>query len=256
MLHEPPRSPYDLMFTLGPFPVRITPWFWILAVILGRPTTSPPVELFLWVGAVFVSILVHELGHALAFHYFGSSSHIVLYQFGGLAVPDGYAGFSQRSSRSVSELAHIAISFAGPAAGFLFAGAIIAAIHFSGHDVGVTREGGIPKLILPANLGSPNLDHLVKVLLYINILWGLVNLLPLYPLDGGQISRSIFQIAAPAQGVQYSLMLSVVTGGALAVWGLTRMGSLYMAIMFGLLAYQSFQELQARQGGGYGGRGW
>ena len=35
---------------------------------------------------------------------------------------------------------------------------------------------------------------LVWDLLFVNIFWGLVNLLPVFPLDGGQISRELFQL--------------------------------------------------------------
>ena len=41
----------------------------------------------IWTGAVLVSIVIHELGHAIAFRYYGIASDIVLYQFGGLAIP-------------------------------------------------------------------------------------------------------------------------------------------------------------------------
>ena len=47
-------------------------------------------------------------------------------------------------------------------------------------------------------------------MLYVNIFWGLVNLLPVYPLDGGQIARELLELASPADGVRQSLWLSVI----------------------------------------------
>jgi Zn-dependent protease len=71
--------------------------------------------LLAWIAVVFVSLLVHELGHAVAFRRFGSGADIVLYAFYGLAIPthDVYG----RGPR-------ILIALAGPFAGFLLAAAV------------------------------------------------------------------------------------------------------------------------------------
>ena len=53
-------------------------------------------HLLSWISVMFVSILVHELGHSLVMRYFGQSSHIVLYMLGGLAIPDSsFTSFSR-----------------------------------------------------------------------------------------------------------------------------------------------------------------
>ncbi|MCB0120252.1 MAG: hypothetical protein KDD72_14560, partial [Anaerolineales bacterium] len=84
----------------------------------------------------------------------------------------------------------------------------------------------------------------------VNIFWGIINLLPVYPLDGGHVSRYILLQRDPWNGLRTSLWVSVITGGVLAVAGLVAFGSLYMAFLFGLLAFQSFQMLQG-MGAGY-----
>ncbi|GAF97863.1 unnamed protein product, partial [marine sediment metagenome] len=69
-LAEPPPTQADLNFRLFGFNVRVSPWFWLLAVILGAGGIgggTPPREILIWVAVVFVSILVHEFGHTLAF---------------------------------------------------------------------------------------------------------------------------------------------------------------------------------------------
>jgi len=48
---------------------------------------------------------------------------------------------------------------------------------------------------------------LIQQLLFINVLWGIVNLLPVYPLDGGQIAREVLVAVNPRAGIQQSLML-------------------------------------------------
>ncbi len=68
---------------------------------LTRLADSNPgqgILLLMWIAAVFVSILIHELGHALAMRRYGISSYIVLYHFGGLAIPDR-GGTFVRSAR-------------------------------------------------------------------------------------------------------------------------------------------------------------
>ena len=69
-------------------PVRIEPFFWIAAVLLAYNLGDARLIL-MWVAVVLVSVLVHELGHAVALKAFGQSSVIVLHGFGGLT-------FSQR----------------------------------------------------------------------------------------------------------------------------------------------------------------
>ena len=99
LLQEPPHSPYDLRFQLMGFPVRISWSFWIMAVIFGYSLVqlmdmrwgmaSPGMMpmLILWTLCLLVSILIHEMGHALAFRQYGMNASIVLYHFGGLAIP-------------------------------------------------------------------------------------------------------------------------------------------------------------------------
>ena len=94
--------------------------------------------------------------------------------------------------------------------------------------------------------------------LFINIFWGLLNLMPIYPLDGGQISREIFVQFDSWGGLRKSLILSIAVAGCIAVFGLTR-NSIFMALMFGMLAFSNWQVLQQTdgRGGGFGGgRPW
>jgi stage IV sporulation protein FB len=93
---------------------------------------------------------------------------------------------------------------------------------------------------------SAPLNHLIGDLLQINILWGVINLFPIYPLDGGRIAREVFTLGNPRQGIIQSLWLSVGTAALFAAWGLSR-DSIYTALMFGYLAYSSYQTLRAYQ---------
>jgi len=87
---------------------------------------------------------------------------------------------------------------------------------------------------------------LVILLLSVNIFWGLVNLVPVYPLDGGNVARYALMQYDPYGGVRKSLWVSVISGVIVALIGLVFLRSIYMALLFGFLAYQSYQSLQNR----------
>lgn len=251
ILGEPPRTQFDVNFSLFGFPVRIAPFFWIAAVLLGYGNTQgdPPL-LLAWILAVGGSILIHELGHAFAFRYFGSHCHIVLYHFGGLAVPDSHSMTARDPYRQ------IAISIAGPVAQLSGALLMMMSLLFLGYSIPLFGFVGNLLPIIDAPGPPLSVYWFVVYFLYISVYWSLLNLLPIYPLDGGQISRELFVIFSRTDGIKNSLLLSVFTAGAVALFALTNRDN-YLMIMFGMLAYSSYQTLQAYNGRGSGyGRGW
>ena len=250
-LTEPSPTQFDLHFSLLGFPVRVSPWFWAVSLLMGIQSGGPQ-ELLTWVGVVFVSILIHELGHALAMRYFGWNARITLYAFGGLASYESNWSMQQGHSSPRSQ---ILISLAGPAAGFVLAGLVVATLYATNRSVYFFFDIMIGT---GPYLDNPHLMLLVYYMLFVNIFWGLVNLLPVYPLDGGQVSRELFMLYSPHRGIVQSLWLSVIAGGAAAAFGLVTMRSMYIGLMFGFLAYSSYQNLQRYMGGGGdgGGRGW
>jgi Zn-dependent protease len=84
----------------------------------------------------------------------------------------------------------------------------------------------------------------VADLLQVNIMWGLLNLLPIYPLDGGRVARELFTLRDARSGVIQSLQLSAGTAVLVAAYALLN-GKIFMTLMFGFLAYGSFQAWQA-----------
>jgi membrane-associated protease RseP (regulator of RpoE activity) len=259
-----------LNFHLGSIPVRVHPLFWLAALILGargfdnNPDAGP--MLLIWVGVIFVSIMVHELGHAITMRYFGQGARIVMYMLGGLAIPDS-SGWGWTGGRPAKQTPQrqILISFAGPAAGFLLAGLVLLSLFALGGacTLDLANYPGMPGYPL---LGvwivfPPELTKLSRVLLidllWVNIFWGLLNLCPVYPLDGGQIARELFTLRDPWHGITRSLWLSVFTGVGLAILGLVVWQSLLMILLFGSLAVSSYMALQQfGGGGGFGGRPW
>ncbi|MDA7951554.1 MAG: site-2 protease family protein [Pirellulaceae bacterium] len=248
-------TPLDLNFRFLGFPVRVSPWFWLAALVLGYgPSGGNGVFLLLFIGAAFLSILIHELGHSIAFANYGIGSSIMLYHFGGLAIPDQ---FTAMGSRRTGKYGQMIISAAGPGIQLLLALVILLLVRGFGYEVVPLSIGTIPILpeIVCLNADSieagtrlhaiPNifLDGFVFFMLYINIFWALLNLLPVYPLDGGQIVREFFVLIDYRDGLKNSLILSTAVAGGVAVWGFSG-GSLFMGMLFGMMAFNSFQMFQ------------
>lgn len=208
-----------LRFTAFGFPVAVDPWFWIVSVLLG--IQLPPPLIVVWVGVVFVSVLVHELGHAFVSRSYGFRTHILLYSFGGLTFSEGGGRLAHRKQ--------ILLSVAGPFAGFSFAAALYAL------DELVLREMDVPGMLASA----------VFLLLYVNFFWGLINLLPVLPLDGGRVMESIVYMIKGARAQDLPLQISVGVGGAVAIYCLTR-NDIFLAALFGWMAFNAYSSLQSR----------
>jgi membrane-associated protease RseP (regulator of RpoE activity) len=248
MLFQPiPPTRYDLNFNLAGFPVRVHPLFWLIALLLGAGS-GDLLQISLWVLVVFVSILIHELGHALVFRFYGLSSQILLHFAGGLTIPESTRWGNRWASVALRPIQEIAVSLAGPGAGFLFAALIAGAVTIAGGSILINWLFGVIPIPSVAfmPIGGRAVNLLVTMLLWVNVFWGLINLLPVYPLDGGHVARQGLLMADPVDGVRKSLWVSVIVGGVIAVAALLFLRSVYMALLFALLAFQSFQSLQGR----------
>ncbi len=219
LLFQPPTpTRYDLHFSVAGIQVRVHPLFWVIALLFGS-ASNDLIQILIWVVVVFLSILVHELGHALAMRRYGLPSNIILYWGGGLTVPEQVKWGYTRANVSLRPNQEIFISLAGPFSGFLVAGLIM---------VGVAAAGG------------------EATLLWVNIFWGYINLMPVYPLDGGNVARYLLLQADPWNGIRKSLWVSVVAGAIVAAAGLILMRSVFIALLFGFLAFQSYQSMRGR----------
>jgi stage IV sporulation protein FB len=241
-----PPTRYDLNFSIAGIPVRVHPLFWLVALLLG--SSGALIQIPIWIIVLFASILIHELGHAFALRGFGVNSQIVLHFAGGLTIPEAAPWGSGWARVSPSPNQEIVISLAGPFTGFIFASLVMLGVVASGGTLITSKLLGFLPLPLTALMpfGGTVLSIFVTMLLWVNIFWGLINLLPVFPLDGGQVARNILIQVDPRDGVRKSLWVSVVTGGILAILGLIAFRSVFMALLFGFLAFQSFQSLQGR----------
>ena len=238
-------TPSDFRFSLLGVPVRVHPLFWLVSLVMGLKLGSELLPI--WVAVVFVSIVVHEMGHALMIRSCGWRPSIVLYTFGGLAM-------YQPTHRDPSK--QILISLAGPAAGFSLAILLVLLLNATGHPVKFHFDKTIGVGWSVEGITNRNLFALIEFLLFVNIWWGLMNLLPVYPLDGGQALRELFYVLRVPDALIVSLWISVFAGAAVAVYAFVRLQQYYIAMLFGFLAYSSLQMVQAYQGRGGGYDRW
>jgi Zn-dependent protease len=218
----------QVRFRIFGTPVTIQPWFWFGTLIMGASRDAAGV--LIWLAVVLVSILLHEFGHVAAFKIFGVRSSVLLYGFGGLAIPEGEIR---------GTLARVTVPAAGPIAGFLLAGLVL---------LSVSSAGGI--IVFPFTAWLPHAPNrywnvAINDLLWVNVIWGFVNLLPIYPLDGGQLARALFDKHDPVRGKRRSLILSATVATICAVLAFAILQSMYMVAFFGVLAAMSFQSLDS-----------
>lgn len=241
ILSEPPRSAYDVHFRLFGVPVRIHPFFWLFTVLLsGGGSLS---VILIWLLAVVVSLLVHEFGHVFAFRMFGIDSYVVLHSFGGLAIPFG-SGYSGYGTPRLSPRDSAIVAFAGPGAEIFSAYFLAAVCYAAGCEIRFPQSGFLR--FIPGVWFDGSIYMLILVNMYINlsILWALINLLPIIPLDGGRISQAMFIGANSRTGQRQALILSIIVACLTAALMFVEFGSIFTGVFFLYLAYTSYQSLQ------------
>jgi Zn-dependent protease len=249
MLAEPQQTPFDIDFHVAGVPVRISGLFWIGTGLIGWGACRSFARgdqrelllyLAIWTAVVLISILVHELGHALMYRRFGQDARIVLYHFGGLAIPNGWG-----SRRHLRPAERFIVSAAGPVAQLLLAAAIVIVLRVGGYlaPFPISFIGEALGLYDGRPFSSPYVWALVEFLLSVNVLWPLLNLMPVPPLDGGQMVREGMEVMGVADAARIAAGIGLVVGGALAYLAFRR-GEQYLGIMFAMLAVACYQSVQ------------
>lgn len=233
-----------IRFSLFGIPVEVQPFFWVVCALVGggfyADTKAEVLAMLLFVLAAFISILIHEMGHALTGRKLGGGyAKILLTSFGGLAFNQG--GKFNRHQR-------FWMIAAGPGAGFVFLLVILALLSllFGGSDVlALTARVlfDLPLAFKSITLVSflherPYVHLFINHLLWINFWWGVINLLPVMPLDGGQITDLYVQ---PQRRV---FLIGMIAASGMAVLGFLWLHSTYSALLFGYLAWRNFQNMR------------
>lgn len=211
-----------LRFRLFGMPVTVKGSFLLIAALIGFAGVSDVTATIAWIGIVFVSILIHELGHAVTARMFGSNVAIELNGLGGLtrwSLPEGKLTPGRRAL----------IAAAGSATGLLFGGLVWLV---------ESQFGPYPPLA----------DFIVYYLVYVNVFWGLLNWLPVRPLDGGHLVESLLEKIAPRRAEPIAKVIFTVTAAAalaVAIW----QGFIIIAVLAGWLLLSEFSMGRAQPRG-------
>lgn len=195
-------------------------WSWVLVAIFQINRGSGNYPNIAWDIAeylgLFVIVLMHEFGHALATRQTGGTAdRILLWPFGGIA-------FVQTPQRAGAYLWAIA---AGP-----LVNVVLWPVLFALHTViGITSPLGV----------------FIQHLLWLNGVLLIFNLIPAYPLDGGQLLRGLLWIKlGPTKSLWIAAWIGLVLGVALIALALIWLHSLWIALLVGLMTLQSWSTIQ------------
>jgi Zn-dependent protease len=195
----PSPNALDLRWRLGKVQVRVSPTFWFASAVLGIRYYADPegggLGFFLfWMAATFVSVLLHELAHAAVTRAFGAPAEVVLYTLGSTTI--GLETIRQRSRRLVAHLP-----------GLIVQGIILALIW------------AVPLMPFPEHWHESGsaIGTALAMLLWINYYWALLNLLPIWPLDGGHVCVEIGEGLLGRRGRVLALVLSLLVVGLITV---------------------------------------
>lgn len=210
---------WGMGFRLGRIPVRIHGSFLITTLLLSTVGGASFANALIWLAVVFFSVIMHELGHAVAGRLFGLEPQIDLHGMGGTT--------SWVRGRKLSSLQSIVVSLAGPFLGIAL-------------GVGFFAFGTIR--------GWDSFTPLAKLALYnlvwVNGFWGALNLLPMLPLDGGNVMAVLANVLTKGNGERPARIISIVI--ALAAAPLAFKYNLIWAGALSLLfAFRNFQALRA-----------
>ncbi len=225
------------LFELFGTPVYADPSYFLLLVFFGFGYLEEGMGAFFMVAfAVTASLLVHEFGHVFAAKTNGFQSVVMLWGMGGMTYPSGMA----RGWRSVW------MSMAGPLAGlFLWAVTWFVFMPPWGVDLGLKTDLGAVlepyRAIGPYQLTLG--DLLWMQLCWINLVWSILNLLPVFPLDGGQVLRSLLLMRFRAyEADRMSALVGTVVGALAGVFLWMTLDSVLSLVIFGFLAFQNWQR--------------
>ena len=201
---------------LGPIPIRLDPSLFVILALIGYSPGVTLNEILVWVVVAAACILIHELGHAVSFLAFGRQPSVLLYGFGGVTSAEGRLG----------PWASLTTSLAGPVAGFGLGGLILLGGMF---------------------LGSPGDGSLLQAA-YRYGLWacfgfGVLNLLPILPLDGGAAVAAFLRGVRGPSGEQAARYISIGVAGLLGLVAL-RFGQIFVGLFAVMFATQNYQELK------------
>jgi len=193
--------------------LRIVPSFWLLAAFLAFSQTRDPIYMIQWVGAIFISLMVHELGHALSLRLFQRRAHIELSFIGGSTASYG---------TPLPFLKQALVVGAGPLFGFTLVFLMSFLLSFE------TLAPFFP---------------LMQMIFVTSLFWNVLNSMPLIPLDGGKLLGLLLERFFDTKGLRLSYMLSALFAFVLASIFFV-FHQLFAGSLFLLFTFENFQNFR------------
>lgn len=197
-------------------PVHIRLGFWLFLIFFANLYIEPSIEKLIVAGVLLVSLLVHEYGHALTALYFGARPTIVLEAFGAYAHYDRI-GLTPKQQ--------FLITLNGP----LLESLLIVIPYY------LLKMGTFEHL--------PYVQYGLSVMMRLNILWCLLNLLPIVPLDGGYLALYLCEKKFGMKGYKAGLIIGMICT-AIVVPVLFLMGFVFFGTLLLLYGIQNYQVLK------------
>ncbi|MET0431129.1 MAG: site-2 protease family protein [Hyphomicrobium sp.] len=190
------------LFRLGGIPIKVDITFILVPIFLFGVLQQSPNTFAILVVGVFLSVLLHELGHATLARLFRVPVGEILV--------GGFYGYARMLQAAPSTAANVLILFAGPLTnGLIF---LLCWYALGQPDVGITGRFG-PIDPLPWLADYPWGIYAAFMLARINLAMLVFNLLPAFPLDGGRIYRDILGAVLPrSAAVRAIAALGVIVG--------------------------------------------
>jgi Zn-dependent protease len=177
--------------------------------------------------ALFCIVLLHEFGHAFACRQVGGmANYILLWPFGGVA-------FVRPPNRPGAQLWSIA---AGPLVNVVLF-PLLTFLQIFAWQTGLAFR-------------SPDMFRLIRAINYINGGILVFNLLPVYPLDGGQILRSLLWfVFGRVNSLRIASVIGLIGGGVFVLWAIKE-SSTWLVLLSVFLVSQAlagWRQAQALQ---------
>ncbi|HXR08351.1 MAG TPA: M50 family metallopeptidase [Candidatus Acidoferrum sp.] len=200
-------------------------WSWFVLAIWGIQVRKENYSTYLWPAleyvALFAIVTMHEFGHALACKQVGGrADQIVLWPFGGVA----YVSPPRRPGATLWCIA------AGPLVN-------VGLLPILSGSVLLARRLGWPEF-------SPDAYQFIVGLWWMDLVLLIFNMLPIFPLDGGQILQSLLWFAVGyARSLMIAASLGLVGVGALILFAI-QAHAVWLGLMCGLVVLYCWSGLQ------------
>ncbi len=228
-----------IRFSLFGVPVSIHPTLWLTLAILGRAfCVTSMVDLMcvlLFILSAFVVLLAHEMGHALVGRRLGGGEPCVYLAWLG--------GDCTNETARLTRMQGVAMTAAGPLSSLLVGvlAYLALCLYVGDFRIGTllasySALGIMPAVELPGC--SPLVICLFFYLIEVSCWWTLLNLLPIFPLDGGQIMQGLMKSRSQMHAISLgAAVVFALAFGSLGLWLLT----LFM-ILLAVLNHKLYRE--------------